>query len=274
VIARPIPCRLTVAHAVYMSKLDKALRPVALAFAWFADDDGGNVWPSIATVSQMVGSDARSVRRRLSQLRALGGLQLEDPVNGLHGGHGKSTRYRFNLTVLGQLCRKEPGQRRQGFQRSKPGHQRQGFAETTLTAVVKNPDISDQVPGQIVHETLTPASADLYEPTGTNNELTDAAASESRLREENPKTPNGTPFKVFAAIATEAVTQSIREDKTDRFDNVLEWFKRGCAQQHPPLPYDSETARKAVEAALHAKAKAAAEFHSKFRQIAGGRSLQ
>ena len=113
-------------------------------------------------------------------------------------------------------------------------------------------------------------------PTGPNIEQTDetdAVASASELREENPKTPNGTPFKVYAAIATDALHQSLREDKTDRFDNVLEFFKRSCAQHNPPLAYDGEIARKAVEkAASYSRAKARDSFHTQFRQIAG-RSL-
>lgn len=264
-VGRPIPCRLKVMHAVYTSNLAKGLRPVALAFAWFADDDGCNVWPSIETVSRMVQSDTRSVRRCLSHLRAMGVLELEDPVKGLHGGAGKSTRYRFNLAVLASLSGSEPGHQRQGSRESKHGHQRQGSATPTLTSVVTNPDISDTEPGQIVHKTLTPVSADPYEPTGTNIEQTDAGASGHSLQTKP------IPFRVYASIASGALATSIRDDRSDSISNVLEIFKRMCAQQK--LPYTAEISRKAVEAAMHAHAKAKADFETQVRQWPGVRSM-
>ena len=141
-----------------------------------------------------------------------------------------------------------------------------GLAETTRTSVVQKADTGGQLPGQIMHETRTPVSADPHEPTGTNNEQTDAGASERSPR-ENP--PNAIPFKVYAAIATQALEKSLREDKTDAPSNVNELFKQACAQHRPdPLPYDGELVRKAVDAAIHARARAANTFTEQFRQIA------
>ena len=107
VAAHSIPCRLKTTHAVYESNLDPSLRPVALAFAWFAErqrrEIGGNVWPSLSTIAGMVGTEKRAVRRAVSQLRTLGVLALEDVQHGLRGGRGTSTRYRFDLSVLARL---------------------------------------------------------------------------------------------------------------------------------------------------------------------------
>jgi hypothetical protein len=265
-------------HAVYVSNLDAALRPVALAFAWFANDDGTHVWPAVSTVSRMLRWSERTIQRRLLTLRELGVLELEDPEKGLAGGQSKTARYRFNLRVLAALPvdppPRKPRQPCHPFPLTEPRQPCHPSPDERVTAETQKGDSADHLPRHV-----DPSNGDTgvtrsdIEPTRTYIELTDADASESSLSEEEDSKPrNGTPFKVFAAIATNALTQSLREDKTDRFDNVLELFKRACAQHNPPLPYDAEISRKAVEAALHSRAKAAEQFHTKFRQFAG-RSL-
>lgn len=62
-------------------------------------------------------------------------------------------------------------------------------------------------------------------------------------------------------------------DKTTDPSNVGEWFKRGCAQHDPPLPYTADLTRRAVDAALYARQQAAEQFHETFKQLAGGRSM-
>lgn len=76
----------------------------------------------------------------------------------------------------------------------------------------------------------------------------------------------GIPFKVYAAIATKALNQSLREDETDELGNVTEWFKKFCAGQR--LSYDGDIARKAIDAAVFARDKAKSEFISKLRTVA------
>jgi hypothetical protein len=272
---RPIPCRHKVMHAVYVSNLDASLRPVALAFAWFANNKGTHVWPCLATVASMVRADKRTVRRCVSRLRALGVLVLEDPHTGLHGGHGKSTRYRFQLDVLARLAVNPPvkrGHPRPGLSLAKGGHPRPGLPKRRRTPEVKKADMGGQEGGQMTHERRTPTSSDLSGSFRIFQEQTDADASADAPSEDTTPT-NGIPFKVYAAIASDALHQSLREDQTDNFGEVVERFKRTCAQHDPPLPYDGELARKAVDAALHAKTKAAQAFHQQFKQIAQSRGM-
>ena len=101
--ALSIPCRLPVLHEIYTSNLDASLRPVALALAWFANSKGGSVRPALSKIRRMTCLGERTVQRRVWDLRELGVLELEDPEHGLKGGHGRVTRYRFNLERLAAL---------------------------------------------------------------------------------------------------------------------------------------------------------------------------
>ena len=94
-----IPRRLPVLHEIYTSNLDASLRPVALAFAWFADEDGGNVWPAISTISRMTHWSERTIQRRLLTLLKLGVLELEDPLKGRRGGMDERGRQVCTLSI-------------------------------------------------------------------------------------------------------------------------------------------------------------------------------
>ena len=164
------PMRLRVMHAVYASHVPQVLRPLAVAASWFADDEGGNVWPSVATLSAMLECDARTVRRHLHALRELGVLVAEGRTR---GGRGQTTHYRFDLDVLARL---KPGQWRQALH-VKRGRPDQGLgAPKTLTPTVENPDTGDTKPGHGRSETLTAPSADLKDLTENQHDLTGARA--------------------------------------------------------------------------------------------------
>src|SRR5687767_9450938 len=90
-------------HAVYTSNLAAPLRPLALALAWFADDDGRNIWPSVETLSCMLGHKERAVRDGLARLRELNVITAESHLT---GGRRQSTLYRMNFEVLAAL---QPG---------------------------------------------------------------------------------------------------------------------------------------------------------------------
>lgn len=265
--------------AVYESRLDADLKQVATAFAWFATDSGqhigSNIRPSIQTVSRMTGLSERTLRRRLDTLRKLGVLELEDPERGLRGGKGKSTHYRFNMDVLARLSTEEPGQRCQGNRNGKPGQQWPPLREQTRPTVAANPVTGGHKPGQMEQQTRPAGADDPTDPTGTykDQKPTGADAPDCSLGND---TENREPrFAVYAAIATDALTRALRNDKTDRVDHVIELFKQAWATAQPnALPYDGELARRAVDAALYARDKAAKAFQQQFQRIAGGRSMR
>lgn len=178
---RPIPCRLPVMHAIYTSSLARPLRDVALAIAWFADDDGANMWPSLETLAGMVAADPRNVRRALRELRQLGVLEAEN----LSGGRGLTTRYRFDLQVLASL---KAGHPRPRLQTPKPGRVRPCFAEQTRTHRVKKEGVQVPKGGHFASETRALAPPDPYDPSGSYIEQERGADAPAALEEDKLKT--------------------------------------------------------------------------------------
>ncbi len=76
-------------------------------------------------------------------------------------------------------------------------------------------------------------------------------------REDQPASP-AIPFRVYAAIATQALNDALRDYQTDDISTVIELFKDHCAAQKKP--YSGDLARKAVDAAMTSRAKARDRF--------------
>jgi hypothetical protein len=127
--------------AVFNSSLPKSIRLCALALAWFANDEGGRVFPSVGRLARMVGCDERSVRRELAELRRLGVLRV---VCASVGGPGRTTEYRIDLERLANP---------DADVMVNPDTQVRVETAATLTPVSANPDAS-------VRTTLTPVSGD------------------------------------------------------------------------------------------------------------------
>ena len=104
-----------------------------------------------------------------------------------------------------------------------------------------------------------PSEPDLEPYKPAERTAADAAADTQEAQRE-------VPFRVYAAIATKAIACSLREDKTDRLDNVTEWFKQFCAQQG--IPYHGEIPRKAIDAASCARNKARDQYLDLHRKLA------
>jgi hypothetical protein len=79
------------------------------------------------------------------------------------------------------------------------------------------------------------------------------------------------PFKVYAAIATQAVTNSLRDDKSDDLSNISEHFKRLCAAQGKP--YSASLVQRAVDAALAALEKSKQDFLENLRRYGGVKAM-
>ncbi len=68
---------------------------LALALADFADDDGGSIFPSVATLAKKTRQSERTVQRQLSKFRRAGWLILEAPGR-VRGGRGCAAEYRIS----------------------------------------------------------------------------------------------------------------------------------------------------------------------------------
>ncbi|HSF93645.1 MAG TPA: helix-turn-helix domain-containing protein [Thermohalobaculum sp.] len=79
-----------------VGRLRLAARPklVLLKLADCADDDGGNAYPSVATIAAYAGAGRRSVQRILAAYVLLGVLVIESNEA---GGAGRTRRYRIDL---------------------------------------------------------------------------------------------------------------------------------------------------------------------------------
>src|SRR4051812_20250010 len=98
---------LKVMKAVFDSHLERRLRFLAIALAWYADDDGGRVFPSAAKLADMLGVEQRQVRKGLKQLRKHRVLSVlsratigDDGVQRPIGKAGRATEYAINLDIL------------------------------------------------------------------------------------------------------------------------------------------------------------------------------
>src|SRR5215467_268672 len=62
--------------------------------AWFANEEGGSIWPSVDTLADRTGLTRRSVQKILRRLENAGAIQAQ---GSRLGGRQKSTRYRIDL---------------------------------------------------------------------------------------------------------------------------------------------------------------------------------
>lgn len=76
---------------VWELDLPQPLKLLALALADWADDEGGNIWPSIDTMARKVGAHPRTVQRQLRLLEESGLVRIE------HGGGGRGRTRRLRL---------------------------------------------------------------------------------------------------------------------------------------------------------------------------------
>ena len=76
----------------------RTIKGVAFRLAWWADTDGGSIFPSVAAISAACDIDYTVVKRCLQVLRAVG---LLDGLSHGGGSSGRGTRYR--LTVPADL---------------------------------------------------------------------------------------------------------------------------------------------------------------------------
>ena len=84
---------------VWQSNLPPEQKYILLKLADYADDDGGHVYPSVATVARLTGVSERTVQRHLSAMREVGILE----VTGQATQH-RPTEYRIRGDKLTPLA--------------------------------------------------------------------------------------------------------------------------------------------------------------------------
>lgn len=280
--------------AVHRSRVEPRLRHLAQTLAFFANDDGGEIWPGIDTLKRALGCEERTVR---ADLRSL----LESGVLERHGHHGHTRRFRFSQERLTgyepplertaaarrdaarrreanpvlNATRRAAAQRRLGRPSEgttpEPCTTVQGRAPGILHNGAPNPARPCCQPCTTVLPTLHDCAPDLHDLQDLQ-ELTGAHAPahpDEETEDKKTREAGGAQFRVYAAIATEAINRSLRDDHSEDLGNIAEWFKVLCARQD--VTYVGDIGRRAVDAALRARAKAKRLFEEKLQQVAGRR---
>ena len=159
--------------AVYESILPRGLREVALACAYFANEHGRNVWPSVGRLARMVGCSGRNVQFARADLNRLRVLVIEANP----GGRQKTSRFRLDLERLAALTPADLAalaDHKQQQRRTATGNPETRFTVSstnpeagfrvcdpeTLKPATRNPETGGPKPRNQRPETLKPTSPD------------------------------------------------------------------------------------------------------------------
>lgn len=77
--------------------LRHSTKAVLKEMAWFADDVGENIWPSVQTLANRTGLSRKGVQKLLRELEQVGAIQA---LGSRLGGRGRTTRYRIDFRWL------------------------------------------------------------------------------------------------------------------------------------------------------------------------------
>lgn len=84
----------TAYNAVCACAVRHPAKAVLKEMAWFADDEGQNIWPSVQTLAERTGLSRRSVQKLLRNLEEVGAIR---GLGSRLGGRRKTTHYRIEL---------------------------------------------------------------------------------------------------------------------------------------------------------------------------------
>ena len=87
----------TAINAACKCQLRPAAKAVLKELAWFADDAGENIWPSVQTLADRTGLSRRAVQQLLRKLEEAGAIQA---LGSRLGGRHRTTRYRMDFGWL------------------------------------------------------------------------------------------------------------------------------------------------------------------------------
>jgi DNA-binding transcriptional MocR family regulator len=102
----------SLSKAAYQLACQCQLRATAKAvlkeLAWFADDKGERIWPSVRTLAERTGMGRRTVQKILRELEREGAIQA---LGSRLGGRHRTTRYRMVLAWFEAACKETKGER-------------------------------------------------------------------------------------------------------------------------------------------------------------------
>lgn len=127
---------------------------VLLALADHANDEGGDVFPSVDLIAEKVTGSRRTVQRALGRLRRIGLLHVEREG----GGKARTTRYRICLGTLADEACSCPGQPRQ------PDTVREG--ETASSEAPYSVTVTPEPSGTVTYEPSARREAPVTQDTG------------------------------------------------------------------------------------------------------------
>ena len=84
-------------NAACLCKLRPPVKAVLKELAWYSDDAGENIWPSVTTVAERTSLTRRTVQKVLRQLENAGAIRA---LGSRLGGRSRSTHYRIELAWL------------------------------------------------------------------------------------------------------------------------------------------------------------------------------
>jgi hypothetical protein len=247
-------------------------RLVLLALGWHARDDGSNAWPAVSTLCQKTSLSRRGVQRILSGLTERGMLRVEAAAP------RRSVRYGINLAAFdcATSAQSEPLDCATSAQ-STPSvlddcatsaPHRAVSAQNCATSA---PHRATSAPDPSFNRSLTV----LEIRTGADARSIGAEEAEDKTEEKTEEPPrrdaliSDIPFRVYASIATRAITESLREDRSDDLENIDARFQRLCAEQGKPC--DLDITRRAVDAAWVSREKEKQRFLKTFRRTGARR---
>jgi len=224
---------------------------VLVVLATFADESGGNCWPSKTTIAKKARASRRGVQKVLRRLERRGLVSVV-----ARASRHNSTRYQLNLAALTRdeprspldPVRGEPGSPLKASRRPSRGEPEDtlGANQRTVRGEPGSPD-----PSLTVLDPSIPPPA-VHSPADDTND-------------DEP------PFAVYRTFASEALQELAFNRQSGDLGAVSERVKQKCARAG--IRYHAGKIQQATDAALVARDKAAAKLASLMRGHRGPRAM-
>jgi hypothetical protein len=257
--------------AVYQSRLERGVRPLAATLAFFANDDGCEIRPGVKRLMQALGRTERTVREGLQVLVETGVL--------VRDGYARHTRrFKFDLDRLATYSPSTPTRAARRATRE-PCAVPQGSKRETLRRGAGNPAPFRREPCAVAPETLRRSAAqvlgtstdhvpdpqDHHDPQEhrTAPSARHTPTDNSRAKSREPAADGNR--AVIEALAFQILKQHITEGVTLSDSDFVELVKQACAERHidygrhPDVPHN--VVHLACERARHWEAWARAAGH-------------
>lgn len=254
-------------------------RLVLYALAWHINTNGC-AWPSVTLLASETSLHRRTVLKTLGRLKQKSLIIVEPGV-------GRSVTYALSLVAHDHHSGPEPPviDAPDGGPRPPDGGPRPPRWWPTATEMVAHdhPNLHRTV-SELSEKKTTASRRDALSEKNEEETKEEDEEKTEELPGPDAESPgpvvqftehrvNGRiPFKVYAAIASQAVTTSLRDDHSDDISNIAEHFKCLCAQQGKP--YSASLAQRAVAAAMAARDHAKQQFFEQLRLCAGDPAMR